>query len=45
MPSWSPIWPNKHFLFFNAIFNVADSAITLGMGMIILFQKQFLKEG
>ncbi|MDC0303745.1 lipoprotein signal peptidase [Flavobacteriales bacterium] len=45
VPSWSPIWPNKHFLFFNAIFNVADSAITLGMGMIILFQKQFLKEG
>jgi signal peptidase II len=45
VPSWSPIWPNKHFLFFNAIFNVADAAITVGMGMIILFQKQFLKEG
>ena len=43
-PSWVPMWGNKHFLFFNAIFNVADSAITVGMGMIILFQKQFLKE-
>ena len=43
-PSWVPMWGNKHFLFFNAIFNVADSAITVGMGIIILFQKQFLKE-
>lgn len=43
-PSWIPKWGNRHFLFFNAIFNVADSAITVGMGIIILFQKQFLKE-
>lgn len=32
----------KRFLFFNAIFNVADAAITVGMAMIILFQKKFL---
>jgi signal peptidase II len=41
-PEWFPVWSNKHFLFFNAIFNVADSAITIGMALIILFQKQFL---
>lgn len=43
-PSWLPFWGNKHFLFFNAIFNVADSAITVGMSLVILFQKKFLKE-
>ncbi len=44
-PSWFPFWGDRHFLFFNAIFNVADSAITVGMALIILFQKQFLKAG
>ncbi|MCF8463698.1 MAG: lipoprotein signal peptidase [Flavobacteriales bacterium] len=43
-PSWLPIWGDKHFLFFNAIFNIADSAITVGMALVILFQKKFLKE-
>jgi len=43
-PSWVPIWGDKHFLFFNAIFNVADSAITVGMALVILFQKKFLSE-
>jgi signal peptidase II len=43
-PSWVPFWGDKHFLFFNAIFNVADSAITIGMALVILFQKKFLSE-
>lgn len=43
-PSWVPVWGDKHFLFFNAIFNVADSAITVGMALVILFQKKFLKD-
>lgn len=43
-PSWVPVWGDRHFLFFNAIFNVADSAITVGMALVILFQKKFLKE-
>jgi signal peptidase II len=41
-PEWFPFWANKHLLFFSAIFNVADSAITVGMALIILFQKKFI---
>jgi len=43
-PSWLPFVGGDRFLFFNAIFNVADSAITVGMVLIILFQKQFITE-
>ena len=43
-PTWLPFIGGDHFLFFNAIFNVADSAITVGMALIILFQKQFITE-
>lgn len=43
-PDWIPFVGGDRFLFFNAIFNVADAAITIGMALIILFQKQFLSE-
>ena len=43
-PEWIPYVGGDRFLFFNAIFNVADAAITVGMALIILFQKQFLSE-
>ncbi|MCB0754525.1 MAG: lipoprotein signal peptidase [Flavobacteriales bacterium] len=44
-PEWIPYVGGDRFLFFNAIFNIADSAITVGMALIIIFQKHFLKEG
>ena len=34
-PSWLPFIGGKHFLFFDAIFNVADSAITIGAFWLI----------
>ncbi|MFM1875968.1 MAG: hypothetical protein RL266_1705 [Bacteroidota bacterium] len=40
-PDWLPLVGGNQFLFFSAIFNIADAAITVGMALIILFQKQF----
>ena len=45
LPSWLPIWGGKPFTFFNAIFNGADSWITIGVVLLFLFNKQaFPKE-
>jgi signal peptidase II len=40
LPSWLPIWGGKQFTFFNAIFNVADFAISTGVGILIVFNKK-----
>ena len=43
-PRWLPIWGGEEFVFFRPIFNIADSCITIGVFIIILFQKKFFKE-
>jgi signal peptidase II len=40
LPSWLPIWGGKFFTFFNAIFNIADAAISVGVGILIVFNKK-----
>jgi signal peptidase II len=40
-PEWLPIWGGEYFQFFRPVFNVADSAITIGVLMLLLFQKSF----
>lgn len=40
LPDWMPIWGGKFFTFFNAIFNVADAAISVGVGILIVFNKK-----
>ena len=45
LPSWIPIWGGRPFTFFNAIFNVADAAISIAVGILIVFNKKaFPKE-
>lgn len=40
LPEWLPIFGGKHFAFFNAIFNVADVAISTGVGILLVFNKR-----
>lgn len=43
-PSWVPFWGGEHFLFFRPVFNIADSAISVGVFLILLFQKSYFKQ-
>ena len=40
-PSWFPFFGGEPFQFFRPIFNIADSSITVGVFLFILFQKKF----
>lgn len=42
-PDWFPIKGGEHFIFFRPIFNIADSAITVGVILILSFQKRLFK--
>lgn len=44
LPNAFPIWGGRHIVFFNAIFNVADAAITVGAFWLIIDQLFFAKE-
>jgi signal peptidase II len=41
LPSWVPIWGGEPFQFFRPVFNIADSAITSGVFLLLIFQKKF----
>lgn len=41
LPQWFPFWGGNDFMFFRPVFNIADSSITMGVFMILLFQKRY----
>ncbi len=40
-PNWFPIWGGNEFVFFRPVFNIADSSITVGVLLLLIFQKKF----
>lgn len=45
LPEWLPFWGGEYFTFFNPVFNIADMAISTGIGLLLVFNKKaFPKE-
>jgi signal peptidase II len=44
LPSWIPIWGGERFTFFSPIFNIADASISIGVIVILIFQKKFFRK-
>jgi signal peptidase II len=43
-PDWIPFIGGKEFEFFSPIFNIADASISIGVIVLLLFQKRFFKK-
>jgi len=43
-PDWIPFRGGDNFIFFRPVFNIADSSITIGVTLILIFQKRFFKK-
>lgn len=43
-PDWIPFRGGDSFIFFRPVFNIADSSITVGVTLILIFQKRLFKK-
>lgn len=43
-PSWFPIWGGERFEFFKPVFNIADTSISVGVGILLVFYNRFFKD-
>ncbi|MDR1454513.1 MAG: lipoprotein signal peptidase [Tannerella sp.] len=43
-PEWFPLWSGEEFIFFRPIFNLADSAICVGVAILLLFYRRQLSD-
>ncbi len=43
-PEWMPFCGGEHFVFFSPVFNIADSSITIGVILLLLFYRKFFSE-
>ncbi|MGZ3835085.1 MAG: lipoprotein signal peptidase [Mucilaginibacter sp.] len=42
-PTWLPIWGGQEYIFFRPVSNLADSAISVGVILILINQKHYFK--
>ncbi len=43
LPGWIPFKGGDYFVFFQPVFNISDAAISVGVIVILLFQKRFFQ--
>jgi signal peptidase II len=42
LPGWVPFWGGENFTFFEPVFNIADAAISIGVLVLVFFQKKLI---